>query len=61
MVLNNRIANQWKLSNGKTESSSLVKNKLLATKLERKVAAKKLRLSAQHVKARQAFYKIGKS
>ncbi|CAF1039338.1 unnamed protein product [Brachionus calyciflorus] len=55
------LANQWKLSNGKTASSSLVRRRLLANKLEWKFAVKKPRLSANHVKARKAFCKMVKS
>ncbi|CAF0854035.1 unnamed protein product [Brachionus calyciflorus] len=55
------LANQWKLSNGKTASSSLVRRRLLAKKLEWKFAVKKPRLSANHVKARKAFCKMVKS
>ena len=55
------LANQWKLSNGKTASSSLVRRRLLANKLEWKFAVKKPRLSANHVKARKTFCKMVKS
>ncbi|CAF0879995.1 unnamed protein product [Brachionus calyciflorus] len=55
------LANQCKLSYGKTESSSLVRRSLLANKLEWKIAVKKPRLSANHVKARKAFCKMVKS
>ncbi|CAF0862945.1 unnamed protein product [Brachionus calyciflorus] len=51
------LANQWKLSNGKTASSSLVRRRLLANKLEWKFAVTKPRLSANHVKARKHFVK----
>ncbi|CAF1087238.1 unnamed protein product [Brachionus calyciflorus] len=54
------LANQWKLSNGKTASSSLFRRRLLAKKLEWKFAVKKSRLSANHVKARKAFCKMVK-
>ncbi|CAF0745274.1 unnamed protein product [Brachionus calyciflorus] len=53
------LAIQWKLSNGKTDSSSLVRRSLLKNKLKWKVAVKKPRLSANHVK--KAFRKIVKS
>ncbi|CAF0972155.1 unnamed protein product [Brachionus calyciflorus] len=49
------LANQWKLSNGKTASSSLVKRRLLAIKLEWKVAVKKPRLSTKHINDRKTF------
>ncbi|CAF0902768.1 unnamed protein product [Brachionus calyciflorus] len=55
------LANQWKLSNGKTASSSLVRRRLLANKPEWKFAVKKPRLSANHVKARKSFCKMVKS
>ncbi|CAF0938671.1 unnamed protein product [Brachionus calyciflorus] len=51
------LANQWKLSNGKSASSSLVRRRLLANKLEWKFAVNKPRLSTNHVKARKAFCK----
>ncbi|CAF0876050.1 unnamed protein product [Brachionus calyciflorus] len=54
------LANQWKLSNGKTASSSLVRRRLLANKLEWNFAVKKPRLSANHVKARKTFCKMVK-
>ncbi|CAF0839192.1 unnamed protein product [Brachionus calyciflorus] len=54
------LANQWKLSNGKTSSSSLVRKRLLANKLEWKVAVKKPRLSTKHIKGRKTFCKIVK-
>ncbi|CAF1145219.1 unnamed protein product, partial [Brachionus calyciflorus] len=50
------IANQWKLSNGKT--ASLVRKILLANKLEWKVAVKKPRLSTKHIKDRKKFCKM---
>ncbi|CAF0891148.1 unnamed protein product, partial [Brachionus calyciflorus] len=55
------LANQWKLSNGETASSSLLRRRLLANKLEWKFAVKKPRLSANHVTARKAFCKMVKS
>ncbi|CAF0890358.1 unnamed protein product [Brachionus calyciflorus] len=55
------LENQWKSSNGKTASTSLLGRRLLAKKLEWKFAAKKPRLSANHVKARKAFCKMVKS
>ncbi|CAF0978481.1 unnamed protein product [Brachionus calyciflorus] len=55
------LANQWKLSNGKTASSSLVWKRLLANKLEWKVAVKKPRLSTKHIKDRKTFCKMAKS
>ncbi|CAF0718663.1 unnamed protein product [Brachionus calyciflorus] len=55
------LANQWKLSNGKTSSSSLVRKRLLANKLEWKVAVKKPRLSTKHIKDRKTFCKMVKS
>ena len=55
------LANQWKLSNGKTASPSLVRNRLLTYKLAWKVAVKKPRLSEKHIKDRKAFCKMVKS
>ena len=55
------VANQWKLSNGKTASLSLVRRRLLENKLEWKVAVKKPRLSEKHIKARKEFCKMVKS
>ena len=52
------LANQWKLSNGKTASSSLVRKRLLANKLEWKVAVKKPRLLTKHIKDRKTFCKM---
>ena len=53
------LANRWKLSNGKTASSSLVRKRLLANKLEWKVAVKKPRLSTKHIKDRKTFLENG--
>ncbi|CAF0716570.1 unnamed protein product [Brachionus calyciflorus] len=55
------LTNQWKLSNGKTASSSLVRKRLLANKPEWKVAVKKPRLSTKHIKDRKTFCKMVKS
>ncbi|CAF0934532.1 unnamed protein product [Brachionus calyciflorus] len=55
------LANQWKLSNGKTASSSLVRKRLLAKKIEWKAADKKPRLSTKHIEDRKTFCKMVKS
>lgn len=49
------LAHDWKLSNGKKASASLVRRRLLANKLEWKYAVRKPRLSKAHKKARRDF------